>query len=338
MNEISHYDTNNAVLSVDGIMEQVTMIQNMMSRAMKKDEHYGVIPGTSNKPSLLKPGAEKLAMMFRLAPEYQISKTEGPKGHCEYSVICTLKHINRGETWGQGVGSCSTMESKFRYRWDKTGKPVPKEYWDTKDKSILGGDSFTARKSGGSWEIYQRIEHDNPADYYNTCLKMAKKRAMVDAILTATAASDIFTQDIEDLVENGVIDATVSAKANVPPPPIKRQQEQVVEKERQPEPQPTVHHVRPGETEPPDDLAPPDEPDVFTELDNKIREYCAGNASHITDVYRTITEFTGSDGKKRSAWSLDQLKGWKNNEKAARSAMRRFDERLAMGTKYKWEE
>jgi hypothetical protein len=39
----------------------------------------------------------------------------------------------------------------------------------------------------------------NPADVANTILKMAKKRAQVDAVITATAASDIFTQDIEDL-------------------------------------------------------------------------------------------------------------------------------------------
>jgi hypothetical protein len=32
---------------------------------------------------------------------------------------------------------------------------------------------------------------------------MAKKRAHVDAILTSTAASDIFTQDVEDMAENG---------------------------------------------------------------------------------------------------------------------------------------
>jgi hypothetical protein len=42
------------------------------------------------------------------------------------------------------------------------------------------------------------VEHDNPADYYNTVLKIGKKRAQVDGILTVTAASDIFTQDIED--------------------------------------------------------------------------------------------------------------------------------------------
>ena len=34
----------------------------------------------------------------------------------------------------------------------------------------------------------------------NTILKMAKKRAYVDAILTATHASKVFTQDIEDIV------------------------------------------------------------------------------------------------------------------------------------------
>jgi len=33
----------------------------------------------------------------------------------------------------------------------------------------------------------------------NTVLKMAKKRAYVDAILTATHASGIFTQDMEDI-------------------------------------------------------------------------------------------------------------------------------------------
>ncbi len=44
-----------------------------------------------------------------------------------------------------------------------------------------------------------RKENPDIADTYNTVLKMAKKRAFVDASLTATAASDIFTQDVEDM-------------------------------------------------------------------------------------------------------------------------------------------
>jgi hypothetical protein len=38
-----------------------------------------------------------------------------------------------------------------------------------------------------------------PYDFYNTALKIGKKRAMVDAVLTVTGASEIFTQDAEDL-------------------------------------------------------------------------------------------------------------------------------------------
>ena len=35
----------------------------------------------------------------------------------------------------------------------------------------------------------EKVETDNPADHYNTVLKMAKKRALVDAVLTTTAAA-----------------------------------------------------------------------------------------------------------------------------------------------------
>ena len=60
----------------------------------------------------------------------------------------------------------------------------------------------------------EKVEHDNPADHYNTVLKMAKKRALVDAVLTATAASDIFTQDLEDITAN------IAANTPVPAPAV----------------------------------------------------------------------------------------------------------------------
>lgn len=49
--------------------------------------------------------------------------------------------------------------------------------------------------------LQDSVEHDNPADYYNTVIKIAKKRAFVDAILTTTAASDIFAEDVEETEE-----------------------------------------------------------------------------------------------------------------------------------------
>lgn len=189
-------------LAVQDVREQISLIQDLMKSVMHDGEHYGKIPGCGDKPTLLKSGAEKLSMTFRLLPRYEVSERDMGKGHREFSVRCILLYGGR-DFAGEGVGSCSTMESKFRFRWDATDKDVPKEYWDSRDPALLGGTQFCARKQAGKWKIFQRAEHDNPADYYNTCLKMAKKRAHVDAVLTATAASDIFTQDVEDLAENG---------------------------------------------------------------------------------------------------------------------------------------
>ena len=60
----------------------------------------------------------------------------------------------------------------------------------------------------------------NVADVANTVLKMAKKRAMVDGILTVTGASDIFTQDIEELpkeyLEQRVAPASIAPNPTIP--------------------------------------------------------------------------------------------------------------------------
>ena len=47
--------------------------------------------------------------------------------------------------------------------------------------------------------IKYRIENVEIFNYVNTILKMAKKRAFVDAILQVASLSEMFTQDIEDL-------------------------------------------------------------------------------------------------------------------------------------------
>lgn len=211
-------------MSVQELVGQVTLIQEVMRSVMKEGEHYGKIPGCGDKPALLKAGAEKLGMTFRLAPAFDINRTDMTGGHREYQVICTLNGRY------QGVGTCCTMEGKYRFRTGKkpTGKPVPKAYWDTRQsnpanaQALLGGKGFSTMKDDdGQWIICEqgeKVEHDNPADHYNTVLKMAKKRAHVDAVLTATAASDIFTQDIDELAQDEPEKATTQASAAAPKP------------------------------------------------------------------------------------------------------------------------
>ena len=200
-----------SALAPSDVVAQVQLIQHVMQEVMQDGEHYGVIPGCGSKPALLKAGAEKLCFTFRLAPSYQVERHDFDGGHREYEVRCDLTHIESGRFIAAGVGLCSTMESK--YRWRKASRVCPKCGQESiiKGKREYGGGWVCFKKRGGcnaKWpdgaaEIESltegRVENEDIADVYNTVLKMAKKRAHVDATITATAASDIFTQDIEDL-------------------------------------------------------------------------------------------------------------------------------------------
>lgn len=216
-------------MTVESVMAQVHLIQQVMGQVMQKDMHYGVVPGCGDKPTLLKPGAEKLCMTFRLRPLIDAAKDIEVRdidpvggdggtiyGHREYRVTCHITNM-AGEEIATGIGVCSTMEGKYRFRAENTNQPVPSEYWQARDKNLLGGPTFTPRKIDQKWFIFQRVEHDNPADYYNTCLKIAKKRALVDGTLSATAASDMFTQDVEDMAE--VLNKNPESTAQARPEP-----------------------------------------------------------------------------------------------------------------------
>ncbi len=235
-NELVEYEEK-SIMTADDVMDQVKLIQDIMKKAMISGEHYGTIPGCGDKPALLKPGAEKLNLTFRMAPKPEVETIDLGRGHREYRVTCAMTSIRTGRFLGAGVGSASTMETKWRFR--KAEQKCPKCGKETiiKGKKEYGGGWLCYGKKGGCGAKFKdgdseienqnmgRIEHDNPADYYNTCLKMGKKRALVDAVLTVTAASDIFTQDIEEMVENGVVDITPGQSPQEEKPPEEEQKQ-----------------------------------------------------------------------------------------------------------------
>jgi len=196
--EIQTFTENGQQLSLVDMQNHVALIDSMAKSVMKEDMHYGKIPGCGSKPTLLLPGAQKLVLAFQLAVDPEVEITDHPDEHREYAVRCVLTHMGTGRVIGIGTGVCSTRESRYRFRTNVTDQEVPKEYWEHRDPALLGGNQYRTKKVDGTWFIVEKIEHDNPTDYYNTCLKIAKKRALVDGVLTATAASDHFTQDIED--------------------------------------------------------------------------------------------------------------------------------------------
>lgn len=159
-----------------------------------------------------------------------------------------------------------------------------------------------------------------------------------------------------DESEQWAVEKKFNPKGDVKPPPMKDQNDVVIEAtatvieespvkeeephcepERAPEPEePPYTMVRPGETEPPDDDRPVFANDIYGRLDEMVYDKAGGNPKHMESIYETITGFIGTDGKKRYCRSIEQIKKWKPG--AAEKAKRKLEEYLAMGTKFRFEE
>ena len=196
-------------MSSTEVLKQVQLIQEVMSNVMVEGEHYGVIPGTGSKHTLLKAGAEKLCLTFRLHPEFKVERHILDGGHREYEITCRLLN-DTGGFISEGVAICTSMETKYRYRRAQLRCPKcgisdgalmkskrDPEYFCWGRKGGCGA-TFPETDAGITGQPMGRQENPDLADTYNTVKKIAKKRALVDATITATAASDIFAQDLEE--------------------------------------------------------------------------------------------------------------------------------------------
>ncbi|OYV38715.1 MAG: hypothetical protein B7Z81_04210, partial [Acidocella sp. 20-61-6] len=166
----------------------VNMVQEVMQAVMKPDIHYGIIPGTK-KPTLYKAGAEVLCVAFRIADNYSIEDLSAD-GNARFRVRCMGVHQVTGLTLGEGMGECSTHEEKYKWR-----AAICQEEFDSVPENMR---RIKFAKWNNKVEKKQQVRTE-PADAANTALKMACKRAKIAMTLNVLAASDIFTQDIEDL-------------------------------------------------------------------------------------------------------------------------------------------
>lgn len=208
-------------------------IMEFVKGEMKPEKDYGIVPGTT-KPTLLKPGAEKLCTFFGLSvedPEIVTSVEDwtGEKHGGEplfyYQIRQRLTRC--GELVSSQIGSCNSWEKKYRYRQlDRLcpgcGKPAI-----IKGRQEYGGGWICFKKRGGcggkfrdgdpsieGQQVGQTVNKDI-ADQVNTIQKMAQKRALIAAVLIAANASEFFTQDIEDIhtdSQGEIIDATAPAR------------------------------------------------------------------------------------------------------------------------------
>ena len=178
---------------------------------MVEGTDYGIIPGTKGN-TLLKPGAEKLTDLFRCTPNYQmttrIEDWEKPLFHYEFR--CEITSRDTGTILAVGVGSANSMEGRYRWRQSSRKCPACGKEAIIKGKDEFGGGWVCFKKKDGCGAKFKdgdqaiesqpsgKIANDDVYTAVNSILKMAKKRALVDAAIALARCSDIFTQDMED--------------------------------------------------------------------------------------------------------------------------------------------
>lgn len=194
-------------------MNDLKLIRTFVASEMVAGVDYGHIPGTDEKKkNMLLPGAQKVNMLFNVRPEYEIERVELGEGHVEFIIKVTLISRATEKKVGAGLGSCSTMEGKYRYRdgeAELTDQPVPKAYWDIrkadpkKAAALIGGADYKAVKTDAGWVIArktgEKVPNPNIHDIRNVVLKMAKKRALIDASIGLSCLSELFTQDLDHM-------------------------------------------------------------------------------------------------------------------------------------------
>lgn len=116
MNEVNALSIIETV-DIDNIsttMNKIAQMQAVVQKTLKQGHDFGEVPGTS-KPTLLKPGGEKICMLFGLNPEYEFLQTteDYDKEFFSYNIRCTL--FRNGQPVAQGVGSCNSKEKKYRF-------------------------------------------------------------------------------------------------------------------------------------------------------------------------------------------------------------------------------
>lgn len=200
------------LMSIEGVEKKVLTLSGAEKIAfvMRLVPTFVVTPRFSTVES-------ELAKDLGVAPSATRDVFGAPPIH--YTVNCSLHlGLETGPVVATGIGTANSFEKKYRYRYAERHCPKCGSIGSLlKSKHIArAGTQFAGTKPWFCWtkrngcgaEFAEDdptirtqtalVDNPDPFDLDNTLAKMAKKRAFVDAIKTATASSGLVTQDLEE--------------------------------------------------------------------------------------------------------------------------------------------
>ena len=164
-----------AITALENHLGEINALNDFLKQKLTKDQDWSAYAfgGSKPRPTLLKGGAEKVAKLIGVNQVTFEVNIQSDGATFAVSVICNMASPTAS---CQGVGYANALESK----WAK---------YDNNAKAYL-------------------IQPNT----FNTVLKIAKKRAYVDCVLTMAGLSGYFTQDLEDM--DGATKSTAKASQN----------------------------------------------------------------------------------------------------------------------------
>jgi hypothetical protein len=143
------------VMDLKTAKARLAEFQQFIKEYLVEEEDYGIIPGTT-KPTLYKPGADKLCELYGLADEYEVVGEYSREDWSavpplfDYTIRCVLRSKRSGIAVASGMGSCNSYEGKYRWRDLKRKCPNCGQETVIKGKEEYGGGWICWKKEGRS--------------------------------------------------------------------------------------------------------------------------------------------------------------------------------------------
>ena len=196
------------VMDLDEAKRRYAQMVKFVSELMEEGRDYGIIPGTE-KPTLYKPGAEKLATFFGLRKTFDLLDGVQRWDQADPFFFYRYKvQLWRGDILiAEGIGSANSFEDRYRWRWVSLDKVPPGVNADELEKR--GGRlseydfAIEAAETSGQygkpawhWERFKRAIDDGSARRIDKPARSGKTYPAyeIDATYYRVPNPDVFTQ------------------------------------------------------------------------------------------------------------------------------------------------
>jgi hypothetical protein len=164
--------------------QDLALCMVMVAEVLRPGIDYGRIPGVPGQ-MLFESGASQIISAFNCFPgERRVLQFKNEDGQIAFCLEVPLINRATGRPAASGVGAASTLETKNKYRWVDN----PQD-WGFDDEATK---TLKTKKQDGVTLF--RIANPEPGELLNTLLKMASKRAEVDAAEALPGVSSALKQ------------------------------------------------------------------------------------------------------------------------------------------------